>query len=75
MQAQSVIENVERGTGVLSSSKWANHTVFTVVEAAEILRISKLTLYEIIKRDELPVIRLGKQMRVARRTLANMLGE
>lgn len=36
----------------------------TVEEAAKILKVSKYTLYELIKRGEIPVQRIGRQIRI-----------
>ncbi|MBO9608434.1 MAG: helix-turn-helix transcriptional regulator [Paenibacillaceae bacterium] len=37
---------------------------YTVEEIAKLLKISKLTVYELVKKGELPAYRVGKQMRV-----------
>ncbi|RUS47129.1 helix-turn-helix transcriptional regulator [Cohnella sp. AR92] len=37
---------------------------YTTEEIAKLLRISKLTVYDLIKKGELPAYRVGKQMRV-----------
>ncbi|MFA4134655.1 MULTISPECIES: substrate-binding domain-containing protein [unclassified Brevibacillus] len=37
---------------------------YTTEEIAKILRISKLTVYDLIKKGELPAYRVGRQMRV-----------
>lgn len=37
---------------------------YTTEEIAKLLKISKLTVYELIKKGELPAYRVGKQMRV-----------
>ncbi|MDQ1909149.1 helix-turn-helix transcriptional regulator [Paenibacillus sp. GD4] len=37
---------------------------YTTEELAKLLRISKLTVYDLIKRGELPAYRVGRQMRV-----------
>ena len=36
----------------------------TAAEAAKILKISKFTLYELVKRGELPAHRIGRQLRI-----------
>ncbi len=41
----------------------------TVEEAAKILKVSKYTLYELIKRGEIPVHRIGRQIRIDPGTL------
>lgn len=76
MSAQEVTEfDVKRVTGLLDSPEWAGLKVFTVAEVASILRMSPLKIYQLIKSEELPSIRLGRNIRVARHTLAGLLGE
>ncbi|WP_019120093.1 helix-turn-helix transcriptional regulator [Brevibacillus massiliensis] len=41
-----------------------NDISYTTEEIAKILRISKLTVYDLIKKGELPAYRVGRQMRV-----------
>jgi len=41
-----------------------NLTPLTVEEAAKLLKVSKYTLYELIKRGEIPVQRIGRQIRI-----------
>lgn len=42
----------------------SNNTSYTPEEVAQILKISKYTVYEIIKRGELPAYRVGRKVRV-----------
>ncbi|OPA81190.1 hypothetical protein BVG16_02350 [Paenibacillus selenitireducens] len=42
----------------------ANDISYTTEEIAKILKISKLTVYDLIKKGELPAYRVGRQMRV-----------
>jgi excisionase family DNA binding protein len=44
-------------------------TLLTVPETAAYLRISRNTAYEIVKRGELPSVRLGRVIRVPRASL------
>ena len=37
---------------------------YTVLEAAEILRVRRDTVYNLIKRGELPSVRVGRSIRV-----------
>ncbi|MDU2243252.1 MAG: helix-turn-helix domain-containing protein, partial [Paenibacillus sp.] len=37
---------------------------YTAEEIAKLLKVSKLTVYDLIKKGELPAYRVGKQMRV-----------
>lgn len=48
--------------------------VLTVDEAAEILRVDRKTVYESIRRGELPgVVRLGRSIRIGRGALLQFL--
>ncbi|MFT3952539.1 MAG: helix-turn-helix transcriptional regulator [Oscillospiraceae bacterium] len=42
-------------------------------EIAEILKITRNTVYELIKRGELPAVKVGKQVRVSRATVESYL--
>jgi excisionase family DNA binding protein len=55
------------------SSKWDGRDTFTVLEVAEILRISRGKAYEAAKDGTLPVIRFGQRFVVPRRALERML--
>lgn len=37
---------------------------YTIEEVSQFLRVSKLTVYDLIKKEELPAYRVGRQMRV-----------
>ncbi|MGG3469418.1 helix-turn-helix transcriptional regulator [Neobacillus pocheonensis] len=37
---------------------------YTIEEVAQLLKVSKLTVYDLIKKGELPVFRVGRQMRM-----------
>jgi excisionase family DNA binding protein len=43
------------------SSDACERLVYTVAEAGELLGISRAFAYELVARDELPVIRLGRR--------------
>jgi len=45
----------------------------TVPEAAAMLGISRNFAYELVKRQELPVIKFGKRLLIPRMALENML--
>ena len=49
--------------------------VMTVEEAAKILRISRNSAYEAVKRGEIPSIRIGRLLRVPRAVISKMVGE
>ncbi len=37
---------------------------YTIEEVAQLLKVSKLTIYDLVKKGDLPVFRVGRQMRV-----------
>jgi putative molybdopterin biosynthesis protein len=37
---------------------------YTIEEVAQLLKVSKLTIYDLVKKGELPIFRVGRQMRV-----------
>lgn len=41
-----------------------NDITYTTEEVAKLLKVSKLTVYDLIKKGELPAYRVGKQMRI-----------
>lgn len=41
-----------------------NNVSYTIEEIAHILRVSKLTVYDLVKKGDLPAYRVGRQMRV-----------
>lgn len=41
-----------------------NHVSYTIEEVAQLLKISKLTVYDLIKKGDLIAFRVGRQMRV-----------
>ncbi len=41
-----------------------NHHSYTTEEVAKQLKVSKLTVYDLIKKGELPSYRVGRQMRI-----------
>lgn len=43
--------------------------IYTVEEVARLLKVSKLTVYDLIKKDELEAYRVGRQMRIERTAL------
>lgn len=46
-----------------------NNVSYTVEEVSQLLKISKLTVYDLIKKGELTAFRVGRQMRVEQREL------
>lgn len=61
-----MVDDREKGmVGMKQSSS------YTIEEVAQLLRVSKLTVYDLIKKDNLPAYRVGRQMRVDPRDLEN----
>jgi excisionase family DNA binding protein len=54
-------------------AEWQNHKVLTADETAKVLRISRGSTYAAIRNGELPVVRVGKLVRITRATLERML--
>lgn len=49
--------------------------LLTVAEVAEVLRVSNMTVYRLIKAGELPALRVGKNYRIREADLATFLEE
>ena len=47
--------------------------LLTVVEVAEVLRVSNMTVYRLIKAGELPALRVGKNYRIRESELETFL--
>ncbi|MEX1163889.1 MAG: helix-turn-helix domain-containing protein [Nitriliruptor sp.] len=50
-------------------------TLLTAAEVADELRVSTMTIYRLIRRGELPAVRVGRNYRVARDQLEAYLAE
>jgi excisionase family DNA binding protein len=59
--------------GDLGVTVFAPDGLLTVREVAESMRVSTMTVYRLIKAEELPAIRVGKHFRIRRRDLAGYL--
>ena len=49
--------------------------LLTVVEAAEVLKVKKNTVYDMIKRGDLKASKLGKQLRIRQEDLDEYIRE
>jgi excisionase family DNA binding protein len=47
--------------------------LFTVAEVAEVMRVSNMTVYRLIKSGELPAVRVGKGYRIFEADLEGFL--
>lgn len=46
-----------------------NNSSYTIEEVSQLLKVSKLTVYDLVKKNELPAYRVGRQMRIEQREL------
>ncbi len=53
----------------------AQGPLLTVAEVAEILRVSNMTVYRLIKAGDLPALRVGKNYRIREADLTTFLSE
>ena len=50
--------------GIEKMTNEDNGTFLTVAEVAEIMRVSKMTVYRLVHSGELPAVRVGRSFRV-----------
>lgn len=50
-----------------------NGTFLTVAEVAEIMRVSKMTVYRLVHSGELPAVRVGRSFRVHEKAVKHYL--
>lgn len=70
MQASPLARSADEEEVVLMDG---SSLVMTVEEAAELLGISRGLAYELVRRGELPALRLGRRLVVPRRRLIAMI--
>ncbi|WP_045518757.1 substrate-binding domain-containing protein [Neobacillus niacini] len=51
----------------------SNELSYTIEEVSQLLKVSKLTLYDLVKKGEIPVFRVGRQMRIDAKDLDNYI--
>ncbi len=49
--------------------------VLTAEEVCQILRLKRSTFYDLVSSGSIPAVRLGRQVRVTRKTILDLLGE
>ena len=49
-------------------------TFLTVAEVAELMRVSKMTVYRLVHSGELPAVRVGRSFRVHEQAVEDYLG-
>lgn len=47
----------------------------TVAEVADLMRVSKMTVYRMIHSGEIPAIRVGKSFRVPQQAVQQLIGQ
>ncbi|RPF27429.1 MULTISPECIES: helix-turn-helix domain-containing protein [Georgenia] len=47
----------------------------TVAEVAELMRVSKMTVYRMVHAGELPAVRMGRSFRVPQAAVENIIAE
>jgi excisionase family DNA binding protein len=62
----------ERGL-VTGSPSFVTGRLFTVAEVAEVMRVSNMTVYRLIRSGELPALRVGKGYRIFESDLERFL--
>jgi excisionase family DNA binding protein len=62
----------ERGL-VAGSPSFVTGRLFTVAEVAEVMRVSNMTVYRLIRSGELPALRVGKGYRIFESDLERFL--
>lgn len=50
-----------------------NGTFLTVAEVAEIMRVSKMTVYRLVHSGDLPAVRVGRSFRVHQKAVNSYL--
>jgi len=67
-------------TDILSAAHAAPHDpalaemrFFTVAEVAEVMRVSRMTVYRLVHSGELPAVRVGRSFRVPERAVHDYL--
>lgn len=54
-------------------AKKDNGTFLTIAEVAEIMRVSKMTVYRLVHSGELPAVRVGRSFRVHEKAVNDYL--
>lgn len=63
-----------RNTATMDGDKKMD-TVYTVPEVAKLLKLSQSNLYKLVKREQIPHIRIGKSIRIRHADLTKWLDE
>jgi excisionase family DNA binding protein len=64
-----------RRTKTAPASLKGHPPILTVLEAAQLLRVSRSALYQQIREGRVPAMRVGHRMRISREVIERMLSE
>ena len=59
--------------GLITMAQEDKGTFLTVAEVAEIMRVSKMTVYRLVHAGELPAVRVGRSFRVNEKAVSEYL--
>lgn len=59
--------------GEMNMAQKENGTFLTVAEVAELMRVSKMTVYRLVHSGELPAVRVGRSFRVHEKAVGEYL--
>ncbi len=72
-QAGSDTPRADDGTRAGRDSGFAEMKFLTVAEVAEVMRVSRMTVYRLVHSGELPAVRVGRSFRVPERAVHDYL--
>ena len=73
VEAETYCAQSQRGATKVASP--IPHDLLTAREVADVMRVSTMTVYRLIKAGEMPAIRVGKHLRIRERDVARYLDE
>jgi excisionase family DNA binding protein len=50
-------------------------SLLTVTEVSQMMRVSKMTVYRLVRSGELPAVRIGKILRIPKAVVQSFLGD
>jgi excisionase family DNA binding protein len=65
---------VVKDENMANAGKNDNGTFLTVAEVADLMRVSKMTVYRLVHSGELPAVRVGRSFRVHEQAVEEYLG-
>jgi excisionase family DNA binding protein len=68
------LQRVRASLGLENMANNDSGTFLTVAEVAELMRVSKMTVYRLVHSGELPAVRVGRSFRVHEQAVEEYLG-